>query len=187
MSPELIERRQVYAGYLRVERLRLLYPDGSIAVREVESHGEAVAVLPYDPAARTAMFVRLFRAPALAEVEEACAGMIDGEDADATARREALEEMGLRIGELEPVGRVWPSPGVSSERVTLFLASYAPADRVSGGGGLADEHENITVLERDLRSLASQADAGLIADLKLLTLVQSLRARRPDLFTDPPA
>jgi nudix-type nucleoside diphosphatase (YffH/AdpP family) len=161
-------------------------------IREVESHGDAIAVLPYDPERRTAMVVRLFRAPAFDRfgeeaLEEACAGMIDtldGEVADepGTVRREAMEELGLRLGELEFVARVWSSPGVSAERVALYLAPYRPRDRVGPGGGLAEEHEAITVIERPLVQLAEQADAGLIVDLKLLALVLALRARRPQLF-----
>jgi ADP-ribose pyrophosphatase YjhB (NUDIX family) len=66
-------------------------------------------------------------------IEEACAGMISeaGQDAEATARREAYEELGVRLASLELVSRVWSSPGVSSERVSLFLAPYVAADRVS--------------------------------------------------------
>jgi hypothetical protein len=55
--------------------------------REVERHGDAAAVLPYDAERRSALVVRLFRAPIFvasgAETsEEACAGMIENEDAD---------------------------------------------------------------------------------------------------------
>jgi len=187
MKPEILERKTVYAGYLTVERMRVRLADGDEATREVENHGQAVAVLPYDPIARTALIVSLFRAPAFAfagetAVEEACAGMIEAESEAETARREAMEEMGVRLGVLEPVGRVWSSPGVSAERVSLFIAAYGPADRVAEGGGVAEEHEGITVIERPLADLAAAADAGEIADLKLLTLTLALRVRRPRLF-----
>jgi nudix-type nucleoside diphosphatase (YffH/AdpP family) len=189
MAPEILARDVVYAGYVRVERLRLRLSDATEATREVVSYGDAVAVLPFDPLAQTAMLVRLLRAPAFERtgalaLEEACAGMIDGaaEDPVQTVRREALEELGLRLGTLERVGCLWPSPGVCAERVTLFLATYGPEDRVAAGGGLVAEGENITVLERPLDDLAADADRGAIVDLKLLALVQTLRLRRPELF-----
>lgn len=187
MVPDILDRRTVWSGYLRVERLRLRLPTGAEVVREIEDHGEAVAVLPYDPVRRTALVVRLFRAPAFvlhgeAELEEACAGMIDGDSPEAAVRREAHEELGLLVSGLEFIGRVWASPGVSAERVSLFLAPYAREDLAGTGGGAPDEHEGITVIERSLADLARGADEGAIADLKLLALVQSLRARRPDLF-----
>ena len=194
MRPEILDRDTTHIGYVTVERLRVRLADGAEVIREVESHGDAVAVLPYDPEHRNALIVRLFRAPAFDRfgeeaLEEACAGMIetsDGQPADeaATVRREAMEELGLRVAGLEFVARVWSSPGVSAERVALYLAPYQPSDRVGPGGGVAEEHEAITVIERPLAQLAEDADAGRIVDLKLLTLVLALRARRPELFPE---
>jgi len=83
---------------------------------------------------------------------------------------------------MDLVSRVWSSPGVSSERVSLFLAPYVSADRISAGGGVRGEHEGITVVERPLAALAAGADQGLIEDGKLLSLVLALRVRSPELF-----
>jgi nudix-type nucleoside diphosphatase (YffH/AdpP family) len=187
--PQIVKRERVYAGYVTVDRLLLRLADGQEIWREVEAHGDAVAVLPYDAARRMALTVRLYRAPALsvgcAELfQEACAGMIDpGDRSPAEAvRREAMEELGVALGELEPVATVWTSPGVVAERSSLFLAPYVAADRVASGGGLAVEHENIEVLETGLRDLADDVDHGRIEDAKLLILLQTLRLRHPGLF-----
>ena len=187
MKPEILERQIAYAGYLTVERLRMRLTDGAEVSREVERHGDAAAVLPYDVERRSALVVRLFRAPVLVASgeemsEEACAGMIENEDADTTARREAYEELGVDLPSLEFVARVWSSPGVSTERQSLFLAPYRSADRISDGGGVEGEHEGITVVERLLAELAADVDQERISDGKLLTLVLALRLRRPDLF-----
>ena len=140
MTPEILERETVYNGYMRVQRVRVRLPDGAEVWREVERHGDAVAVLPYDSQRRCALTVRLFRLPAFellrqSALEEACAGMIDGADADeaSAARREALEELGVRLGDLARIGRCWSSPGVSAERVSLFVAPYSVADRSQPG------------------------------------------------------
>lgn len=186
--PAVLHRRTAHDGYLTVEVLRLRLADGSEVTREVEHHGDAAAVLPYDAERRTALTVRLLRPPVLEAaglnwLEEACAGVVeDGQDAQATARREAREELGVELDELERVGVVWSSPGVSTERVSLFLAPYAPSDRSGAGGGVEEEHEDITVREVALARLAARADQGAIADAKLLILVQALRLRRPELF-----
>ena len=79
----------------------------------------------------------------------------------------------------------WSMPGISTERMALYLAPFSAADRVSAGGGLATEHESISVAEVPLAELARLADAGHLADLKTLALVQTLRLRRPDLFEEP--
>jgi nudix-type nucleoside diphosphatase (YffH/AdpP family) len=189
MRPTILRRETVYAGYVTVEKLLLRMSTGEEVWREVESHGHAVAVLPYDSSRRLAYTVRLNRVPVMVcggpdLLEEACAGMIDPADAGPAeaARREAMEELGLRLGALESAGCVWTSPGVVAERCNLFLAPVSSADRIGQGGGAPGEHEGIEVLERPLAELAGQADAGTILDAKLLMLVQTLRLRRPDLF-----
>jgi nudix-type nucleoside diphosphatase (YffH/AdpP family) len=146
MKPEILDRQIVHGGYLTVERLRMRLTDGAEVSREVERHGDAAAVLPYDVERRSALVVRLFRASVLEASgeemsEEACAGMIENEDADTTARREAYEELGVDLPSLEFVARVWSSPGVSTERQSLFLAPFRSADRISDGGGVEGEHE----------------------------------------------
>ena len=153
MMPRILGRKTKYAGYLTIEKLRLRLAGGAEVFREVESHGDAAAVLPYDAEHRCALVVRLFRAPVLVATgeglsEEACAGMIEHEDAPETARREANEELGVDLKSLELVARVWSSPGVSTERQSLFLAPYRPSDRSGKGGGVQGEHEGITVVER---------------------------------------
>jgi len=104
------------------------------------------------------------------------------EDAAAAARREAREELGVELSALEFIGRVWSSPGVSTERQSLYLAPYRLSDRTGKGGGLRDEHEGITVVERSLSELAAEAARAQIADAKLLIVVQTLRLSRPELF-----
>jgi nudix-type nucleoside diphosphatase (YffH/AdpP family) len=187
MKPRILARDVGYVGYLTVERLRLRLADGAVVSRELERHGDAVAVLPYDLGRRCALVVRLFRAPVLAASgetvsEEACAGMIEIEDAATAARREAQEELGVELTALEFIGRVWSSPGVSTERQSLFLAPYHLSDRTGPGGGARGEHEGITVVEQSLAELATEADRARIADAKLLILLQTLRLRRPELF-----
>jgi len=188
VKPRIIERRVCYTGYLSVKNLRIKLASGVVVDRDVETHGDAAAVLPYDIQRQCALVVRLFRAPVFSVtqeemIEEACAGMIEQEEDEAAARREAYEELGVSLHDLERVGRVWSSPGVSTERQSLFLAAYVVADRVSIGGGVAGENEGITVVERPLQQLARELDQGRIVDGKLVTLMLALRLRRPELFT----
>lgn len=187
MKPKILARETVYSGYLTVERLNVRLADGAEVWLEVEEHGEAVVVLPYDPDRRCALLARLFRVAVFDTtgqevLEEACAGMIGDEDPETAARREAYEELGVDLKSLEFIGRFWSSPGVSTERHSMFLAPYGAADRTGEGGGAAGEHEGITVVERTLAELAADTDQGRIADGKLVTLILALRRKRPDLF-----
>ncbi len=187
--PVAIERVEtVYRGWLRLLLAHMRGPGGATFERLIEDHGPGVAVLPYDPGRRVALVVRLPRAPVLhcgeqALLVEAPAGLIDaGERAEEAAVREAHEEAGVRLRALEPLGTIWSMPGISTERMTLFLAPYGEADRSGTGGGLAAEHENITAEEVPLAELARLADAHALTDMRTFAMVQTLRLRRPDLF-----
>ncbi|GJD60547.1 hypothetical protein MPEAHAMD_0685 [Methylobacterium frigidaeris] len=188
--PRILGTRTVYEGWARYLVAEVEMPDGSRIGREVEDHGPAVAVLPYDPERRVALLVRQFRTPpcfvdGTASVLEAPAGLREEDDPEACARREAFEEVGLRLSTLEPAGRVWSLPGLSTERMDLFLAPYRATDREGTGGGLAEEHESIEVVEVRLAELAAMADRGEVADMKTLCLAQTLRLRHPELFAAP--
>jgi nudix-type nucleoside diphosphatase (YffH/AdpP family) len=187
MSAELIEVETRYRGWCRLLVAKLRLADGKMVTREIEDHGNAACVLPYDPVRKTAIVIRQTRAPALYAAQERrfielIAGLIEqGEEPMACAKREALEEAGLRLSAIEPVTTAWVMPGISTERMALFLGTYSAADRVNPGGGIDDE--DIEVLEMSLRELAGMVDSGSQMDLKALMLLQTLRLRRPDLFT----
>lgn len=177
----------VYEGWRRLLNLTVQMPDGRTMIREVLNSGDAAAILPYDLERRTVILVRQFRAPVM-QIEghpdflEAVAGLLDDDEPEACARRESMEEAGLRLGHLEPLGRFWSAPGATTERLHLFLAPYTQADRVAEGGGLADEHEEIEVLEVGFDELAGLIARNSIADMKTMVLVQALRLRHPEAF-----
>jgi len=187
VPPHILWTRSLYDGWTTLRLVRPRLESGDVVDREVEDHGNAVAVLPFDPVRRTALLVSILRAPAFlstgrTELLECPAGLMEEADPAETARREAYEEVGLRLRELEHVGRVWTSPGISTELMDMYLAPYSGADREHAGGGLASEHEHIEVTELSLDRLWSMVERKEIDDLKTLTLVLMLRTRRPDLF-----
>ncbi|WP_262030383.1 NUDIX domain-containing protein [Microvirga sp. Mcv34] len=188
MSGYRIEQVEtLHDGWSRLLKLTVRIPDGRTMTREVLNSAGAAVVLPYDPERRTAILIRQFRAPVMhveghPDLLEAVAGLLDDDEPEACARREAMEEAGLRIGRLEPVAKAWSAPGMTTERLYLFLAPYASADRVGEGGGLAEEHEDIEVLEIGLDVLARMMNEGAIADMKTLVLIQALQLRHPELF-----
>jgi nudix-type nucleoside diphosphatase (YffH/AdpP family) len=187
MAVEIIKIEMVHEGWARFRIATIRLPDGTTMRREIEDHGRSVCVLAYDPVRKTALLVRQFRAPVYfagqpQETLEAVAGIVeDGEPADC-ARREALEEAGLKLGTLDHIMTGWTMPGISTERMDFYLSVYRAADRVAAGGGRADEHERLTVVEFPLARLAAMADAGELTDVKTFALLQTLRLRRPDLF-----
>jgi nudix-type nucleoside diphosphatase (YffH/AdpP family) len=185
--PRLLSLRDIHLGWASFRMATARLEDGKEILREVEDHGRAVAVLPYDAARRVALLVKQLRVPAMvAGCEdmflEAPAGILDEDDPAACARREALEECGVRLGDVEHVTRAWSMPGISTELIDLYLATYEASDRIEAGGGLADEDEHITVVEMPLGELAAMSDDGRLVDMKTLALVLALRVRKPGLF-----
>jgi len=98
-------------------------PDGALAPREVVEHPGAVAVVAIDDANRVLM-IRQYRHPAAAMLWEIPAGLRDvaGEALAATARRELLEEAGCRARAWHVLTDYLSSPGISTERLRVFLA-----------------------------------------------------------------
>ena len=189
MPPEIRGTRTVHDGWSTFLVADLAMPNGTRLTREIEDHGRAVAVLPYDPERRVGLMIRQFRAPLFyadgtTALLEAVAGILDEADPQEGARREAYEEAGVRLGTLEPVSAIWSMPGISTERMDLFLAAYGPSDRTAAGGGLPEEGEDIEVLEMPLAELARMSERGALPDAKTLILVLALRLRHPELFTD---
>jgi nudix-type nucleoside diphosphatase (YffH/AdpP family) len=186
MEAEIIDRRVIHDRWSIFSEVVVRLPNGAIEKRAVENHGNAAAVLLYDPDRRMALLVSQPRAPVMEEgaapLLEVVAGRVEGKSAEDTARAEAMEEAGVAIGELEKVATLWPMPAVSTERISLYLAAYSPGERIGPGGGAEDENECITMHEIPLAELWSLAEADALGDAKTYMLVQALKLRRPALF-----
>ena len=149
-------------------------------VRQTYDRGDGAVILPYDPERGTVLLTRQFRIPAYVTghpepLIEAAAGLLDADDPETAIRREAEEELGYRFSAVTPVFKVYMSPGSVTEQLSFFTACYTAADKVSAGGGHAEEGEDIEVLEMPLdRALALVAE-GVIVDAKTIMLIQHLK------------
>ncbi|WP_316859059.1 NUDIX hydrolase [uncultured Cohaesibacter sp.] len=182
-----------YDGFIKLSSCEMTYRrlDGEqdTVIREIHDHGEAVCVLPVDRERHVAMLVRQLRAGLVYNREqdpmilEVAAGLIDpGETPEQTVLREAEEELGFRINDLQPVAAFYASPGTLTEKIYGFIASYSPADRTHAGGGLAHEGEDIIVEEIALDELGEAVLQGRLRDAKTILLIQHLMLSEPELF-----
>jgi nudix-type nucleoside diphosphatase (YffH/AdpP family) len=187
MSERISDVRTVHEGWLSLRMVRIRMDTGDVVEREVVDHPNGAAVLLYNPDKRTALLVSELRPPVDYAGEppmlEVVAGKIDEGDGADCARREALEEAGVRIGQLEHVGRFWATPASSTERVDYFLAAFTDAERIAKGGGLEEEAEHVRVHEIPLARLWKMTTTGELRDAKTMLLLQALKFRTPELFT----
>lgn len=146
-------------------------------VRETYDRGDGAGILLYDPNRQTVILTRQFRFPVYAHGEpgplvEVPAGKLDGDDPVTCARKEAEEETGYRVSDVRKVMDAYMSPGSVTEKLSLFVGRYDPASRVSDGGGLAHEGEDIEVLELPFATALEMLSAGQICDGKTIMLLQ---------------
>jgi GDP-mannose pyrophosphatase NudK len=150
--------------------------------REIYDNGNSAVILPYDPQRKTVLLTRQLRLPIylqdrLQSSIEACAGKLDGEKAETRIIKEMEEELGYRVAAVERLFALYPSPASVAEKIEFFTCRYSPADKVSDGGGLADEGEDIEVIETELEQAAAMISSGEIIDAKTVILLQWLTAR----------
>lgn len=156
-------------------------------MREVYDRGNAAVILLVDPARETVVLTRQFRFPVQlggddAALVEACAGLLDGMAPEACARKEAEEETGYRVGAVVHLFDSYMSPGSVLEKLSFFMGSYDATSRISAGGGLAEEGEEIEVLELPLSAAIAMVGAGEIVDAKTIMLLQYAALNGVDLL-----
>jgi nudix-type nucleoside diphosphatase (YffH/AdpP family) len=145
--------------------------------RDVFDRGNAAAILPYNLARRTVVLVRQFRLPTYVNgyddlLIEAAAGLLDDASPEDRIRAEAEEEIGYRLRHVHKVFEAFMSPGAVTEMIHFFVAEYEPEMRVSDGGGLAHEGEDIEVLELAFDEALKMISDGRIVDAKTIMLLQ---------------
>jgi nudix-type nucleoside diphosphatase (YffH/AdpP family) len=153
--------------------------------RETYDRGNGATILLYEPVRRTVLLSRQFRFPVYVNghpdgmLVETAAGLLDDDDPETAIRREAEEELGVAVGALAHVFDVYMSPGSITERIHFFAAEYSAATRTGQGGGLADDGEDIEVLELAFEEALAMIDDGQIADAKTIMLLQWAALRGP--------
>jgi len=185
--------RQPYAHFFAIEEHDLSWQrfDGSmsgVATRAAFLSGDAVTVLPYDPKRDRVLVIEQFRVGpyvrgdgALWQIE-AIAGRVDPfETPEEAARREAVEEAGLALRDLEFVARYYPSPGALSEYIYSYVALTDLPDDAAGVFGLAEEAEDIRGHLLDFDAFMELVAAGAVDNAPLTLTALWLQRERPRL------
>ncbi|GAB6261390.1 ADP-ribose diphosphatase [Photobacterium sp. R1] len=152
---EITEEEVRYQGFFRLKAFHFrhrLFAGGwsQPLTREMLDRGHAAALLPYDPVRDQVVLIEQFRIGALAGdcqpwQMEIVAGMIEpGESAEAVVSREAVEEAGLDVGQMNYITRYLSSSGGCSETLSVY-AGCVDSRLAQGIHGLEDEGEDIRV------------------------------------------
>lgn len=166
---------------LKKYTFELLRRDGSWQEQSRESYdrGNGAVVLLYHKARKTVVLTRQFRFPIFVNghhgfLIEASAGLLDNASPEARIIAEAEEETGFRITHIEKVFESYMSPGSVTEKLFFFIAEYSDDDRQGSGGGVAEEGEDIEVLEWPFARALNAVRSGEIMDAKTIMLIQHL-------------
>lgn len=147
--------------------------------REVYDRGYGACALLYNVKKQTVILIKQFRLPAYLAgdggfLTEVPAGIIEDEAPEQAIIREIEEETGYVIPALTSVGDIFTSPGAVTERIFLFVAPYDDAQKVTEGGGLDIENEDIEVVEYAFAKALQDVKKGVIKDAKTIILLQHL-------------
>lgn len=159
--------------------------DPETQVREVYDRGNGAVILLYNSAKKTVVLTRQFRLPTYLNgnssgmLIEACAGMLDKDNPIECIIRETEEETGYRLSSVKKVFQSYMSPGAVTEILHFFIGEYQPEMKVSEGGGLVEEHENIEVLEYPFNEAYQMIASGEITDAKTIMLLQYAKINLP--------
>ena len=188
---DVVEKIREHDGYFQIDRYVLKHRrhEGGwteVMSREIFERGHAAAALLYDPDLERLVFIEQFRAGAYAAFNspwfdpgthspwllECVAGIIDeGESPEEVVRREALEEAGCTVTDLEPIAHYLVSPGGTSESLFVYCGR-TDASNAGGVHGIEDEHENIRVLTVAVDTALAWLDEGRYDNSMTLIVMQ---------------
>ena len=154
------------------------FPDRSQGPLEMIRHPGASAVVPFvDPPGSSdprVLLIRQFRHAADGYIWEIPAGRLDpGETPDDCARRELVEETGMRADRLERLTTIYTTPGFTDEKIHLYVA-----DGLVEGAHHREVDEFLELRPTRWSVVLKMMETGEIADGKTLVSLLYLQAFR---------
>jgi len=146
--------------------------------RESYDRGNGAAILLYNPSKKTVILTKQFRMPSYLNgnsdgmMIEVCAGLLDENDPVTCIKNEVEEETGFKIKNPVKIFEIYSTPGAVTEKIFYFIADYNDAMKISDGGGLMEETEEIEVLELNFDEALTMISTGEINDAKTIILLQ---------------
>ncbi|MCD9575596.1 NUDIX domain-containing protein [Flavobacterium soyae] len=184
---EITETKLLSDNWYILNRVSFSYKkekeEAQIHTREVYDRGNGAGILLYNSDKKTVILTRQFRLPTFLNgnktgmMIEVCAGLLDQDNPEQAIIRETEEETGYRIKKVQKVVETYMSPGAVTEILYLFVGEYNESMKVSEGGGLDAEQENIEVLEYTFDEAYAMIESGEITDAKTILLLQHAKIK----------
>jgi GDP-mannose pyrophosphatase NudK len=146
--------------------------------RESYDRGDGACILLYNKTTKTVVLTKQFRMPTYLNENkdgmmiEVCAGLLDENDPLTCIKKESEEETGYKINNPKKILELYSSPGAVTEKIHYFIAEYSSEMKISEGGGLDEETEEIEVLEMKISKAIEMIETGEICDAKTVILLQ---------------
>jgi ADP-ribose pyrophosphatase len=184
---EIQRKRLTFDDGFKIEEAEVRFQryDGQMSDptrRLVFQRGDAAAAILFNRDSQKVILVEQFRYPTYEKgpgwIQEVVAGVIKPhEKPEEGVQREIEEEAGYHAQQLTPIATFYVSPGGTSERIFLYYAEVGDSDRISEGGGLAAENEDIRLVEYSKSDLLQALTTGQFQDAKTLIGAQWLQLR----------
>ncbi|OCL22755.1 ADP-ribose diphosphatase [Gilliamella sp. wkB72] len=181
-----LTKRILYKGFFSLLEYRFQYRkfDGSVSEvvsREILERGHAVVLLAYDDKRDEVVLIEQIRIAAIETEDspwmlELIAGMMDheNESIEEVAKREALEEAGIVVGQCKPIISYLASPGGLTEKLHV-LVGQVDASTAKGVHGLAEENEDIKVHVVSREQAYKWVEEGVINNAASIIALQWLQ------------
>ena len=174
MIEKTINSEYIYKGRilnLRKDTVEIPDSHGKTSTREIVEHNGAVAIVAIDKNGRI-ILEKQYRKPAEDILIEIPAGKIEGdEEPENCAFRELEEETGFIPGSLRHLTTIFTSPGFTTEKIHIFLATELKQGKVN-----FDEDERIDLIYASPEDAVRMIYNGSIRDAK--TIVGILTAKQ---------
>jgi nudix-type nucleoside diphosphatase (YffH/AdpP family) len=179
---KIIDIKNLSKAHYKLDKVNFEYQtkngDWQTQSRECYDRGDGAAILLYNPTQKTVILTKQFRMPsylngnATGMMIEVCAGLLDEDNPESCIIKEVEEETGFKISNPKKVFELYSTPGAVTEKIHYFVAEYNDEMKISAGGGLEEEHEEIEVLEINFDTALKMVSKGEINDAKTVILLQ---------------
>lgn len=179
---KIIDIKNLSKAHYKLDKVDFEYQtksgDWQTQSRECYDRGDGAAILLYNPTKKTVILTKQFRMPsylngnATGMMIEVCAGLLDEDNPESCIIKEVEEETGFKISNPKKVFELYSTPGAVTEKIHYFVAEYNDEMKISAGGGLEEEHEEIEVLEINFDTALKMVSKGEINDAKTVVLLQ---------------